>query len=87
MIGDLRLDLALALLGGVIFGILGEIAMGARFLDRVDDRRALDRLQMTDVALQLLIALGQHGQLVDRSHFNSCLSSKTRSERRCKSIA
>ncbi len=33
-----RLDLALALLGGVIFGVFGKIAMRARFLDRVHDR-------------------------------------------------
>jgi hypothetical protein len=37
-VGDGRLDLALPLLGGMIFGILRQVAVGARFLDRVDDR-------------------------------------------------
>ena len=37
-----RLDLALALLGGMIFGIFAKIAMGARVLDRLDDLGPLD---------------------------------------------
>ena len=86
-IGDLRLDLALALLGGMIFGILGKVAMAARFLDRVDDRRPLDRLQVTDVVLQLLIALGQHRQLVDRRHSLRAFRQKLVLSDACKSIA
>ena len=43
--------MALALLGGMIFGILGKVAMRARFLDRVDDRRALDGLEVADFRL------------------------------------
>ena len=40
-VGDHRLDLALALLRRMIFGVLAEIAVRARFLDRLDDRRTL----------------------------------------------
>ena len=67
-LGDLRLDLALALLGGMIFGILGKVAVRARFFDRVDDRRPLDGLEVPNVAVQLLIAFGQHRHLVHGRH-------------------
>ena len=46
-VGDGRLDLALPLLGGVIFGILAEVAMGAGILDRLDDLGALDQMNST----------------------------------------
>jgi hypothetical protein len=36
----MRFDLALPLLGGVIFGVFRKVAVGARFLDRLDDLRA-----------------------------------------------
>jgi hypothetical protein len=35
---SMGLDLALAFLGGVVFGVFRQIAVGARFLDRIDDR-------------------------------------------------
>ena len=44
-VGDGRLDLALALLGRMIFGIFAQVAVRARDLDRLDDRRALARLR------------------------------------------
>jgi hypothetical protein len=74
-----RLDLALALLGRVIFGIFRQIAVGAGFLDRVDDLRPLDRFQVPDLGLELLIALGQHRHLIDRRHSHR-LSSKNNSD-------
>ena len=41
----MRLDLALPLLGGMIFGVFRKIAMRARFLDRIDDLRPLLRAE------------------------------------------
>src|SRR3546814_9412915 len=37
-VADGRLDLTLTFLGGVIFGIFREVAVGARFLDRKSTR-------------------------------------------------
>ena len=48
--------MSLPLLGGMIFGVLGEIAMGARFLDRVDDRGPLE-LEPLDLLGQRPMAL------------------------------
>ena len=39
-------DEALLLLGGVIFGILRQVAMGARFRDRLDDLVAVHILEL-----------------------------------------
>ncbi len=46
-VGDLRLDLALAFLGGVVFGVLRQIAVRARFLDRFDDLGTLARAALS----------------------------------------
>ena len=40
-LGDLAFDPALPLLGGMVFGIFRQIAVRARFLDRVNDLRPL----------------------------------------------
>ena len=72
-VGDHRLDLALALLGRMIFGVLGEVAVRARFLDRLDDRRTLDRFQVPHLVVQLAVALGQHRHLVGSRHLSSFL--------------
>jgi hypothetical protein len=42
----------LRFLGGGIFGVLGKIAMGARFLDGQNDARALDLLAVLQLRLQ-----------------------------------
>src|SRR3569623_3421612 len=55
-IGDRRLDLALALFRRVILGVLRQVAMRARFLDRIDDLRAL-RFQATQIRCVLLVPL------------------------------
>ena len=39
------LDKALALAGGMVLGVLGQIAMVARLGDGADDRRPIDRLR------------------------------------------
>ena len=57
---DAAFDEALAFLGGVIFGILRQVAMGARFRDRLDDLMAVHVLQMVDLVLQGLEARGGH---------------------------
>src|SRR3546814_11881899 len=42
-IGDHCLDLALPLLGGMVFGIFRQIAVSPSLLDRLDDRRSEER--------------------------------------------
>ena len=53
-------DEALAFLRGVIFGVLGEIAMRARFGDHLDDGGPLHGLEIIDLFFQGLVALGGH---------------------------
>ena len=65
---DRRLDLALAFLGGVVLGVLGQVAVRAGFLDRLDDRGTLDGLEVAHFVDQLAVAFGQHGSLVDGGH-------------------
>ena len=67
--------MALPLLGGVIFGVLGKVAMSARFLDRVDDLGPL-QLEALHVLGQLAMAFRQHRHLV-ACHLQSPLA-KTR---------
>src|SRR5690606_37794616 len=50
-LGDLALDPALALLGRVILGVFGQVAVGARFGDRGDHRGALHRLELLQLAI------------------------------------
>ena len=63
-VGHARLGDALLLLGGVIFRVLGEIAMGPGVGDLLDDPRALDGLEMLDLGLECCIALRGHRHLV-----------------------
>ena len=65
--GDAAFDEALAFLGGIVVGVLGEIAVRARFGDRLDDRRALDRLQAMQLGLEALRAGDGHGYFAHRS--------------------
>jgi len=58
--GDAALDEALPLLRGIVVGILREITMRARFRDRLDDRRSLDRSQPVQFHLETLGALDSH---------------------------
>src|SRR5689334_17877415 len=51
-LGDAPLDEALALLRGVILGVLREVAVRARLRDGGDDRRALNRLQLVQLAAE-----------------------------------
>src|SRR3569623_1042216 len=66
-VGDRRLYLALTLLGGMVFGVFRQIAMRARFLDRLDDLGAL-LFQPAQIRGELLIALLQHRHLLDGRH-------------------
>ena len=54
----------------MIFRILAEVAMGARILDRLDDLRPLDHLQMPDLVAELAMALRQHRYLFGTRHLN-----------------
>ena len=57
---DAAFDEALAFLGGVIFGILRQIAMGARFRDRLDDLMAVHVLEPVQLVFQGLEARSRH---------------------------
>src|SRR5688500_12879531 len=57
-LGDLRLDMALPFLGGMVFGVLRKVAMAARHLDRLDDRGTFDRFKVPDLVGEPFIALG-----------------------------
>jgi hypothetical protein len=55
------------LLGGVILGILRQVAVRARIGDLLDDARPLHLLAMLELSLERRIALSRHGELVHRS--------------------
>ncbi len=57
---DTPLDEALAFLGGIIFGVLGQVTVRARLGDRGNHRRAFDRLQVLQLFAQLIGT--DHGQ-------------------------
>ena len=68
-LGNAALDKALLFLGRVVFGVFRQIALRARFRDRIDDRRTLNRFQALQfVAQQFCAALRQwncaHKQLI-----------------------
>src|SRR5476651_223704 len=50
--GDTAFNKGLALLGGIVLGVLGQVAMRARFSDRVDDDAALFGLQLMQLFFQ-----------------------------------
>src|SRR5690349_14535418 len=52
----------------MIFGILREIAVRARILDRLDDGRAPFDLPPTKLIVELAVALGQHRYLLGTRH-------------------
>ena len=51
---DAAFDEALAILGGVVLGVLGQVTLGARLGDRVDHPGALDGLELVQLGLELL---------------------------------
>lgn len=61
---DTALDEGLLLARGVVFGILGEIAMGTRLRDRTDHSRALLGLQDLQLFLKPRQSLGRDGELL-----------------------
>src|SRR3989344_2544944 len=65
-VGDLAFDPALALLGRVILGVLGEIAVRARLGDRRNHGGPLDRLQTLQFFVQGLVALDGHRNFFHR---------------------
>src|SRR5581483_3595339 len=65
--GDLRLELPdtpldepLALLGGVVLGVLREVSVRARLGDRLDDAGALLALELLELLLEPGVALPGH---------------------------
>ena len=60
-------DMGLLLLGGVVFGVLGEVAVGDGLLDVLDVGGSLDRLQS--------LQLGFQGCVATRSHRDSLVHS------------
>ena len=61
--------MALPLFGSMVFGVFGQVSVGARFLDRIDDPGPLfaQRLQLGN---QAFIAFRQHRQLFDTRHYS-----------------
>ena len=76
-IGDRHFDLALPLLGRMIFGIFGQVAMRARLLDRLDDPGPLfaQGLELTD---QLFVAFRQHRHPLGTCHCSSAFHRRFR---------
>src|SRR6185437_15748295 len=64
--GDAPLVERLLLLGGVIFGVLRQVAVRARVGDLLDDARPLDRLAVLELGLERRIAGRRHWNLVHR---------------------
>jgi hypothetical protein len=62
--GDAALDEGLAFSGGMVFGVLREIAVRARFRDLADDRRTLSRLEVAELVCQPFQAWGGHRELL-----------------------
>ena len=59
-VGDASGDVTLPLLGGVIFGILRQVAVGTRLLDLLDVVRPIHGLELLQRGLQLVVALAGH---------------------------
>ena len=55
---------ALRLLGGMVFGVLRQVAMRARFRDRLDDARPLFLLAPAQLFLERCEPVGGHRDLV-----------------------
>jgi len=70
---DAAFDEALLLLGRVIFGILRQVAMGARFRDRLDDLMAIFVLQALSSSSR---ALKPEAVMGDFSIVSSCRQKK-----------
>src|SRR5690606_846761 len=70
---DAALDEALLFARSVVFGVFLQVAVRTRFGDRVDHRRALDRLEFIEFRAQALRALG--GQWCSHCFLNSWCSS------------
>lgn len=68
-IGDACLVEALLLLGGMVLGVLRQIAVGARFRDRLDDRRAVHLLAPAKLLIEGCIARGGHRYLFHEARF------------------
>jgi hypothetical protein len=47
---------ALAVFGGVVFGVLAQVALGARFGNGIDDPGAVNGFQLVQLGLQALCA-------------------------------
>src|SRR5207245_9040536 len=65
-LGDAGLDERLFLARGVVFGVLGEVAVRARLRDRARDRRALDPLQAVELVAELPESRARHRCPLDR---------------------
>ena len=76
--GNAPLVQGLRFLGGVIFRVLGQIAMRARFGDRLDDARTLDLLAPLQLLFEGDMAARRHGELV-HAHSLSRLNLKNAS--------
>jgi hypothetical protein len=63
---DPPLDEALLFAGGMIFGVLGQVAMCAGLGDGLDDGRPVDRLQLTQLGIKRVEPCPRQGDLFHR---------------------
>ena len=63
-LGDLALVGGLLVAGGVVFGVLREVAVAARFRDALHDLRTLDGLQVLELLFGGLVAFLRHVKLI-----------------------
>src|SRR5579859_1036017 len=75
-LGDVAFVERLRLFGGMIFGVLRKIAVGARVGDLLNDARPLDLLALPQLGLQRGIARRGHRNLVHRSRTSKAAESK-----------
>jgi len=75
-LGDVALVERLRFLGGVIFGVLGQIAVGPGVRDLLDDARPLDLLAMFQFGLERGVTRPRHGNFVHRSQTSKPAKSK-----------
>ena len=77
-LGDAAFIEGLRFLGGVILGVLREVAMRARLGDRRDDPRTLDLLAVLQLLLESRVAAGASSELVHLSSVSNTQSDAPR---------
>src|SRR5262249_14304397 len=69
-LGDAALDERLLLARRVVFGILGEVAVGPGLGDRLGDGVPVDALEAIELVAQALVPRARHRRALDRHETN-----------------